>query len=819
MSWRDCIQSAIDTGRISAKKGAEAQAAYDEAFDRAVAAGEPEGVADGIAAAAAVEDVTSLKAAQRWEKINTMQRAHEVYTRLNESADPARELQEIIVDLEMAAETVRSTTFAGLDAFMQRFGPRFGNLPGLQTSMRVMDDVVYAAYGDVRSPEAKAHADAVIDARETLRKWANMYGANIPENANAKLPQTHDSGQVQKVLEKEWVDDHIDTLDWEVMRFGGKEIPVDERRDILGKTYRGIVNDGFDRGDIAQVRPPSLGARLNRDRFLYYKDAASYLAMQKKYGAGNFYEQTVNMVEAMAKDISILKMFGPSADSMKEFTKRAAESRAADLNNARPAGRKTLVKKMEKQVKLFEDEYQIHAWHVTSADANIPVQTFGMFRTIAVNALLGGSFIPNFFGDIANAKVMKRVLGMPEISIFRSYPKEFFATRRARAELAQLGVIQEETISLTLGRVRYFGALDGPHWARRGSDITYRLGVASNHTQAIRNAQGKQLLGLWANHANEKFEDLPFAPFLIERGIDAADWDAFRATPLKNVRGAKFLVPVDMWRAGDDNAKKVAQKFMDAMQLFIRIQVPDVSLRSRRALGEWIDPNSAPGQSVRTLSSLFSFPVGIWFNQLRRIHELPNLRDKIAFGTYYFTAMTMAGAGIVQARAFLNQGFNPEDMTLTDENGYLNDFWGKAVIAGGGLGVIGDLILNSVNMNNSPQFSSNPTMEWLEKAHKLTIDNAIDKTQTAAYERGWWEEPGDDIEIGADAAKFIDASVPDLWQSRLIFERSVKDDFMRVVDPAGWERKQQYRQEHEEGGWWNPDEGPTAPNFETAIGG
>jgi hypothetical protein len=701
---------------------------------------------------------------------------------------------------------------------MAKGGPRLGNLPGLQRNINWTDDVVRAAYGEGGDAEAKAHADAVIEARETLRKWANMYGANIPDNANAKLPQTHDPAHVQKVEEDEWVQDHIDNLDWEVMRFGGKEIPVGERAEILGKTYRGIVNDGMDRGDVAQLHAPSLGSRLNRDRFLYYKDADAYIAMQKKYGAGNFYEQTINMVEAMSKDISMLKMFGPSSDSMKEFTKRAAESRASDLNNARPAGKKTLVKKMERQVKLFDDQLKIHAWHIVSADGNFAVQSFAAIRTLAVAARLGSSLIPNFFGDIGNSKVMKRAMGMPEVSVFRSYAPEFFKTKRARQELAQLGVIQEETISLTLGRVRYFGALDGAHWARRGSDITYRLGLASNHTQAIRNAQGKQLLGLWANYAGDEFDDLPFAPFLIERGIDKADWDAFRSTPLKDVRGAKFLVPLDMWQAGNVRQKKTAEKFMAAMQLFIRTQVPDVSLRSRRALGEAIDPNSAQGQAARTLGSLMSFPVSIMFNQLRRIHELPNVRDKVALGTYYVTAMTLAGAGIVQARALLN-GQNPYDMTVTDDEGYLNNFWGKALVAGGGLGVIGDLIFNSININNSPQFQRNVTAQWLINAHKLTVDNAIDASQTALYEQGFAREPGDDLEIGKDTFKFIDNSVPDMWQSKLIFERSIKDDWMRVVDPAGWERKQKYRQEHEEGDWWGPDQEPTLPDFSTAIGG
>lgn len=819
MSWRDCIQTAVDSGRISAKKGAEAHAAYDEAYDAAIAAGEPAGTADGLAALAAVQDITTLKAAKRWERVNVMQRAHEIYDRLMTSKRPDRTLQEIVVDMEMAQETVRSVAFADLDRFMLKLMPQWAGLHA-SPNLKFSDDIVEAAYGNVKTPEAGAHAEAVIGVRETLRKWANMYGANIPENANAKLPQTHDSVRVGAVHEDEWVQDHIDTLDWDVMRLLGKEIPVDKRDEVLRHTYQGIINDGFDRGDVAQLHAPSLGSRLNRDRFLYYKDAPSYLAMQKKYGAGNFYEQTINMVEAMAKDISILKTFGPSADSMKEYTKRVALKRAADLNTAAPAGKKKLVSDMEKQVALFDDEYRIHSWHITSADGNIPVQAFSTARTVAVNAVLGSSFIPNFFGDLANAKVMKRVVGMPEISVFRAYSKEFLTSKMAKAEAAQLGVVMENAISLTQGRVRYFGALDGPHWARRGSDITYRLGLVSYHTQVIRNAMGKQLLGLWANHAGTKFDDLPFAPFLIERGIDAAEWDAFRATPLKDINGAKFLVPLDMWRAGDDAAKKTSEKFTAAMQVFIRTQVPDTNLRSRRAMGEFIDPNTVGGQSYRTLGSLMSFPASIWFNQLQRIAYLPNVRNKIALGAYYVTAMTMAGAAIVQAQA-LRDGKNLSDMGAMKEDGTVNaDFWGRAIQAGGGLGVVGDLVFNSINMNNSPQFSSNPTVEWFEKLHKLTLDNLIDAGKTWGYEEGLAREAGDDIDIGADAAKFIDASIPDLWQSRLIFERAIKDDFMRAIDPSGWERKQKYRKEYEAGDWWGPDQAePEAPRLETVVGG
>lgn len=795
MSFRDCIQSALDSGRLSAKKADEAFAAYDEAFER-IKLDEPEGVANDLAAKEVLETITTLKAAKRHERLNIMQRSHELYSRLMASKDPARELQEIVIDLEMSQQTVRSIAMANLDRLMDKYGPK---MAGLRVN-RNLDDVVRAAYGDSASPEAKAHADSIIETWDMLRQWANMYGANIPENVNARLPQTQEAIKVRRVPEREFIDDHLKYADWEVMKFEGKAIPVERREEILRHTYEGIISDGFDRPETAQLNAPGLATRLNRDRFIYYKDADAYITMQEKYGAGTLYEQTINTVESLAKDIALLKTFGPAADSMREFTKRTALKRAADLNLERPTDKRTLVDKMKRQVELFDDEIKIHSWHVVTADGNLPVQTFGAIRSVAVNALLGSSFIPNLAGDLANATAIKHVLRMPEVSVFRSYTKEFLSSKRTKLEAAQLGVVMESMISLAQGRARYFGALDGPTGVRRFTDISYRLGLANHHTQMIRNAQGKQLLGLWANHADDEFDDLPFAPFLIERGITKEDWDAFRATPLTDVRGAKFLVPRQMFLTGD---KVVAQKFSDAMQLFIRTQVPDVSLRSRRAMGEFIDPNSAAGQSVRTLASLFAFPVTIWYNQLNRIASAPGIRNKLVFGARYVTAMTFAGLAIEQMRA-ITQFKELHDVTKADT-------WGKALIAGGGFGIVGDLLLNNLNMSNSARPYSNPTGEFLKKARELTIGNA--------WDYAFAEEPPTVDDVTVDTVKFVDAAIPDLWYARALFDRAIKDDFMRTIDPKGWERYQTYLEEHEEGMWWAPGEEPEAPNLETAIGG
>src|SRR5687768_12104227 len=123
MSFRDCIQSALESGRLSAKKADEAFRAYDEAFERA-RVDEPDGVADMTAAKAVLEEITTLKAAKRHERLAIMQRSHELHTRLMNSKDPAEELQNIVVDLEMAQQTVRSFLMANLSRLMDKYGPK-----------------------------------------------------------------------------------------------------------------------------------------------------------------------------------------------------------------------------------------------------------------------------------------------------------------------------------------------------------------------------------------------------------------------------------------------------------------------------------------------------------------------------------------------------------------------------------------------------------------------------------------------------------------------------------------------------------------------
>jgi len=124
------------------------------------------------------------------------------------------------------------------------------------------------------------------------------------------------------------------------------------------------------------------------------------------------------------------------------------------------------------------------------------------------------------------------------------------------------------------------------------ADSFYRVGLAALHTQTARNAQGKQVMGVFADYAGKSYDDLPFLPGFLEHGITKKDWERFSAVPLHKVGGATFLRPIDLFQSVSSADKKAAERFSNFMQDYIRTAVLDPSLRTRRAVGEAIDPNS-----------------------------------------------------------------------------------------------------------------------------------------------------------------------------------------------------------------------------------
>jgi hypothetical protein len=806
MSFKDCIASAVSTGKLSQKKADEAAAAYDEAANELRQQGVGEESIDFKAAQAALEQTTKLKAADRWRRLNEMRKGHAIYSFLNKSNDPAADLIKLMDKVDLAHERLQLEFTAIINQVLAQYHPRAG---GILHPTDNMDNVLRAMFGEKTGDEAADQMGlALSDMLNYIEKRANSEGASIPHNESRYAPQTHDRIKVKAYTRDEWVEDHLARADWERMKYEGKEIPPSKRREVLEHMRDGIVTNGFTstRMKAGQGREASTATRLQRDRFLYYKDADAWLEMQKKYGHGNIIQQVYGLIDAMAKDISTMEVLGPSPASMKEFAKNAARIRAGDMDivSGKAIKGKTETKKAEEAAVTFDRMYQIHNRYVVNGDENLMAQTIGALRTLSVSAQLGSVFVPSVIGDLSTVRWARQFYGLPTTHLVTNYLARYGDTAEERMWLLRNGVIWESAMSGVTSTQRYFGPLDGAHWAHRMSDITYRVGLTSAHTQNIRFAEGMKLTGFFADAAKQRFEDTRFYEAAREFGLTSEDWDAFRATPLEAHNGATFLRPLDMiYGATNAKERRIGEKWQDFMQQYMRMAVPSVSLRARAFLGHQLEPTSALGQFVRTMTSFTTFPTSIYFNQLRSIWRAPRLRDKLWQTVWFMGWLTAGGALITQAKALLN-GDNLYNMNPLENP----EFWGRAFVNGGSLGMLGDFLFNNINITNSdysPQ--SAPLIDYWTKLEKLALNDPYK----------YFTGDKKNLHPQKDLVNFVNANLPRFWYSKLLIEREMEDQYLEHADPAAFAAKRRYARKIEQGMWWEPGQDPRTPDLNTAF--
>ena len=800
MSFKDCIDTAVTSGRISKKKGDEGKAAYDEAFATAKAAGKTDGPANLDAQRESVAAISSIAKAKRWSRISEMQKAHKLSERILNSDNPSREVDEITRHLDFAQKRIAGQAMSNLSAMILKYEPKVG---GLVRPIASADEIVYAAHGDPASAEAKLMAKAVQESDEFLRTRANEEGASIPKNENYRMGQTQERLKVRQATPEEFVKDHLENDDWEVMQYAGKLVPENQREAVLLKVRDRILTDGNIDLLPGQHNQGGLANRLARDRFFYYKNGASWLKMQKKYGSGNVLEQIYGRIDQGARDIATLEILGPNPNTMLSFITDTVKKRAGQLDLNLSPKEKSWTTRAEEAVDRLEKGYMIFSQHVLNGDESRAVQVIGSVRTLTTMNVLGFSFLTNLGGDLALSKWAAQFHGMPETGIIRSYLDKFVNKEISAEQVIRDAVIYESGLSIFQQQTRFFGPMDGKPWARLLSDTAYRIGMTTRHNGAVRHMAAQKIQGYWADNAGKQFEELGMMRELVNFGITKEQWDVFRTKTPLDVQGnrASFLRPMNLYRTGSASEKRVADKFLDYMVMAIHDFAPEQSIRTQIALGRDVSPKRLAGQRLRFATVLTGFPMEILFNQYRRIWEIADPKEKMKQAARLAVYLTLGGAFITQAKALAN-GENPNDMTTWQ-------FWGRAALNGGTFGLLGDFFYNNVNLLQGEVFSqSSPVKEYARKLGKLGSE-----TYKAAS-----GDPESDADKAALDVAF--ASVPKIWWLRLLFARSFGDELMEQADPGAFARRQRMLQEnHPEGRWSAPEGYPTEFRPQSAIGG
>lgn len=680
-----------------------------------------------------------------------------------------------------------------------------------------LDNVVREAFGENTGDEAAKHFAKVWDeTSDWLRQRFNAAGGAIGRLENWGLPQHHDARALLKMGMDRWKADITPRLDVKRMKhpLTGKAIDLEDLDEILSDIWTNIATEGWAKRDPAR-QPFGRGALANQrgeHRFLVFRDADNWLEYQRQYGGGgDAFGAMMGHINTMAKDIAAMEILGPNPNGQIEWLKQAVQKQAAEKAAGRPS---RFAGKAEGAIDRANGiNKKIDAvWGSIRGTLQTPVNgkwASGMAATRSlITASVLGSATISAISDVGTTMISRKFAGINASGAFRDIVKAFGKTTRQEAVAA--GLILDEAMHVFHAQARYVGTLDGPGWSSFIADRVLTLSGLTPWSQAGRHAFGLAFMRTVAEHAGKGYDALPAAlrDTMRRYGLTETDWNKIRGTKQHDMGGARILRPKEILDAGDN---LISERYLEMIQSETEYAIPSGSHRSRVALLDENRPGTFIGEVLRSFAQFKSFGAVFMLLHGKRIHHMlvgDNPAKGAAYAGSLLISTTLFGAMAYQLKQ-MAAGRDPQDMARPE-------FWGAALLQGGGLGIYGDFLFSNINRFGGG-FSTTlagPVVERANNLWNLTAGNAIQLAN------------GEDTKFGRELNRFMRANTPgsSIWYMRLAWERIVFDQLQYLMDPEAnkaFKRKQQFfKREFGQEYWSQPGKiiPDRAPDLGAAIG-
>ena len=681
-----------------------------------------------------------------------------------------------------------------------------------------LDNMVRELFGEnTGDAAARELAIAWREASDYARLRFNDAGGRIARRDDWGLPQSHDSLKVRQVDYATWRDFIAPKLDMARMVDDRTGLPfTSERLELaLKDVFETIRTEGWSKKNPSGAGASSAGggkALANRrldHRFLVFKDADTWMAYNERFGETDPFSAMVSHIDGMARDIAMMEVLGPNPSAMLRWMEERSLKQAA-LRDAEGGGGKSM-----DSARSAIDKSRAMYDHLTGK-ANAPIhggwgRTFAGLRHILQSAQLGSAAI-SAITDLNFQRIAAAHNGLPQAKVIARVVK-LLASEEDRKLAVRLGLIAENWSSVALGQQRFVGDVTGPAWAQRMSTAVMNLSGLSPWTQAGRWAFGMEFMGHLADQAGKRFDalDAPMQDALRRYGIGPDGWDAIRKTDLYDHQGATFLRPDDIALREDlapDLRDRLSNSVMQMIQTEMEYAVPSSSLRGKVMLLGDAPPGTWRGEFMRSSMMYKNFAVTLLSTHVRRAALQARSKTGFQRGTYAMNLVistTVMGALAMQLKD-LTKGRDPRAM----DN---REFWGAALLQGGGLGIFGDLLTSDVNRfgGGLAETLAGPVVSFANDVRRLTIGNAMQLGND------------EDTRFGAELTHFLRRYTPggSLWYARLGYERLLLDRLQLWTDPKARRsfraRESKLHRETGQRSWWRqgrlaPDRAPDFSN-------
>jgi hypothetical protein len=795
MTFFNCVADAIDEGSISRERGERAQEMWRDLRDRYTKAGHPEDVADALAA----QDVKAAFKKEAGDKrhvflatIGFQRRAQALVA----NAEDLGTLGTSSIEFMDGRQTIGGSLVGETHSLRRLFHYRLsdliqkhhrnlaGNPKDKAGLMNVAKELHGQKTGDVA---AQSVAAGVRDAFKEMRRMANDAGAHIGELDDWGLPHMHDKMALTRAGFDRWYADVKDNIAWHRIEDNltgrpfaaeGERPPEATMQEFLRNIYdNNVFGEGSKEAVYGRGSGASLVRQLDRSRVLHFTDADAWIAYNTKYGSGDIYGSIIAHAHRMAEDIAAMRKFGPSPEMGLDYMKQLA------VREARKRGDAALVDRVNGN---FEHAKRMLRLTRGGAMPNSLKQAtvarfFSSTRMLLSAAMLDRAIISSI-ADTNTARMAAKAMGLPNAPFKRHM--DLVANGASREQLARAGWVADTMADPGILLSRFQAEVPAASIAERVSSGVMRAQGLAHWTDTGRHAFQFEMAGYLAENAGKPLDELPepLRGLLRAKEVTQEDW-ALLTNPAHMFtapNGATFLSPM-WWRQVTDVDPQRADDIFLKVQSLIEEQTEFAVPTQNYWMRAQVEGDDVPGtigyEMKKSALMVKSFAMTFSTNQIARImatkqHRIAGINftgknARIAYGFDLAVGATLMGAIALQLGE-LAYGRDPQNMTDPS-------FWGRALLKGGGFGVVGDIVAAGESSwgGGFTSYAAGPGWQLVQDTWNLSVGNAADLMM------------GKETNFGRDLVKFADRYTPgaDLPVLGLALDRILWDNLQRALDP------------------------------------
>ena len=818
MGLRDCLLSAAEQGAITRQEASALGNDFEERFAQARLS-----MGDDLAAAQARKDMESayrIKAIEDRRKADLTEaarlRVKDTLMPVDGETDIFRNAMALlshygfrgVSSMRGKAEAITAASHAKIADVMFAF--RRKGVLGKRENASLMPDLIRELHGEHSGDAtAKYLAQSISGVFEDLRQRFNAAGGAIGKLDNFGLPHSHDRLKVKAMGRDAWKGFIRELIDPAKIKdpLTGQMIIGKRLDDLLDHAYENIVSEG--RAHLKpQQRPMGKGAIASQradERILVFRDAESWMTYHNQAGRGDPVQAIFNHINGMAKDIGAMETFGPNPQAMVEYAKQIVVREIGRQEAGLPSLAKAGLLK-DSQAKWAE--YRIDGLYQTLRGNPQVVSGFAnltaTIKNIQVAAQLGATAILAAATDPFISASSRRLAGLPVTSTFMPMLKNL--AQGTRDDIVRSGVIWDEYLHVMGDEFRFAGPALGAEWSRWIADRSVMFSGLKPLTTGRKLVEARAWQSHIADLAKEgkAFDRLdPRLKRALEGfGINRTHWDIWKQSidPNGFVTGRQIelnggsvayldmakLQVTDPAYLAEQKAlmhREAAEKLSELISSWSERAVPQGTPNARAAISGGLKRGTLPGELVDYVLQYKAFGLSFTTLQLEAIGEMAGAKGGgtgARSGLGYFAAMavplTLAGGLYIQMRGLLD-GKDPEDMREPN-------FWIRAGLQGGGLGLFGDFVKASENRfgQGLQGALSGPGLAFLGDAFGLTLGNVMELARREKAKDGGTKP----TRAGRELVQFLGRYTPvasSHWALRGAYRRVVLDNLQWLIDP------------------------------------